>query len=132
MSSVRHKGENVRTLAKRLRSLGAVAAQRIASRSAPVLTTTSQADFNSGRTAYGDARPAGKQGNQLTLVSTGATRATLRFGAQGTAIRAVLTTKWARYLIGKYRVLPIGRVPTKWKASIAGISRDTMRETWEK
>lgn len=56
-------------------------------------------------------------GRELRLVRTGATRAALRFVAVGTVIRCVLGPRYARYLVGKYRILPSGQqaVPFRWR-----------------
>jgi Na+/glutamate symporter len=55
------------------------------------------------------------------LRRTGATEATLRFVAIGTIVRCVLGTPYARYLIGNYRVLPMGAMPVSWSRQIADI-----------
>lgn len=82
-----------------------------------MLTQFTRTAFESGRNVYGDARPKGSAGNDLTLVQSGATKAALRFVASGTVIRAQLGPRYARYLVGKYKILPIGDrtgMPIAW------------------
>jgi Na+/glutamate symporter len=67
---------------------------------------------------YGQTRPPSTSGQPLTLRRTGATEATLRFVAIGTIVRCVLGTPYAKYLIGNYRVLPMGRMPVQWSRDI--------------
>ena len=71
--------------------------------------------------------PSGHSKGQtpLTLVLTGKVQSFVRFTSDGTRrIRAELATKYARYLIGKYGVLPNSRVamPVKWSAIIGDIT----------
>ncbi len=59
-------------------------------------------------------------GGALSLVQTGATRARVVFVANGTIVRCVLGTKYARYLIGKYGILPNGNaaIPVEWQDTL--------------
>ena len=70
---------------------------------------------------YGDARPKGVDGRPLTLVRTGRTRSMVRFSATGTIVRAVLAVPYAKYLIGKYEILPNGRLPSTWRKTITRV-----------
>jgi hypothetical protein len=82
-----------------LRELPRTVAHGVAQRGAPVLTRLTQAAYDGGRSVYGDPRPAGVDGRPLTLERTGATRRTLQFTSNGTIVRCVLGTRYARYLI---------------------------------
>lgn len=116
-----------RTLAKMatlLRSISKVAAQRIAARAAPVITAMAQGAYAGGATVYGDARPAGVHGNALDLHVSGAVQGSVRFTAIGTVLRAVLSTRYAKYLVGKYRILPMGALPVAWSAELGRIARE--------
>lgn len=110
------------------RQSGVVVAQEVAARAAPEVTALALAEFDAGRTAYGDPRPEGVDGRELRLVRTGATRAALRFVAVGTVIRCVLGPRYARYLVGKYRILPSGQqaVPFRWRRAISDVARDVV------
>lgn len=91
---------------------------------APMLTMAVQESYDSGQTAYSTPRPKGVSGAALTLKKTGATRSDIGFVAVGTIVRAVLGRKYQRYLVGKYGVLPTGRLPAKWSEAIGGVIRD--------
>lgn len=131
VSGVRHRGgDTLAKVQKRVRSLGVVAAQRVAQEAAPAITRDALASFDSGRTATGGPRPSGVRG-PVSLVRTGRTRATVRFVANGTVMRAVLGTRYARYLIGRFGILPSGAIPTAWKATIGEIVKRTLDASWK-
>jgi hypothetical protein len=117
--SVKIKGDvrKLRNLAKRLRGLPKVVAQRVARRVGADLSIETLRAYHGGRSVYGDARPAGENG-ALTLIKSGKTLASLRFQAVGTRVRASFGTAYARFLIGKYRILPMGELPAAWSKAI--------------
>lgn len=98
-------------------------AHEVAFRAAPVLTTAAAASFDAGRTVYGDARNQGVKGGALTLVRSGDTRRTVKFVSNGRIVRCVLGTPYAKYLIGRYGILPNGNaaMPHAWRTSLDGI-----------
>lgn len=101
-------------------------ASDVAKRTAPVFTAATRQAFESGTDVYGKARPAGVDGGSLSLVQSGATRAALGFGSSGTLVKCVLPTAWAKFLIGKYRILPNGRaLPLAWRKRMAQVVADT-------
>src|SRR5688572_30847017 len=108
-------------LKSKLRAMPISLAHKVASRVAPTLTGKAQGAYDGARTVYGEARPKGVNGNTLDLVDSGRTRSGASFSADGRIVRASLPTKWAKYLIGKYRVLPNGPLPIDWKRSIDGV-----------
>ena len=55
----------------------------IAQESSPKLTELAQSAFASGKTVYGDPRPAGKSG-PVSLVQSGSLRRSLKFSNRGT------------------------------------------------
>lgn len=110
-------------LAASLRQQPVVLAQKIAAQVAPGVTAKAQQAYSAGQTVYGDARPTGAAGNALTLVQSGATQGSLRFVAIGTRVRVALGTRYAKYLIGKYRILPSGALPVAWRDAIAALAR---------
>lgn len=107
-----------------LQALPLSVAHSVAKRAAPALSDLTIEAFDSGRNVYGDSRPRGKRG-PLTLVKTGETRRTLQFVANGTIVRCVLGTKYAKYLIGKYGVLPNGALPVDWVRALGAIVKET-------
>lgn len=104
-----------------IRDLPKTVAHDVAQRAAPAMTSLTRNAFTSAETVYGEPRPAGKGGALLTLHKTGATEAQLRFVSVGTIVRCVLGPKWARYLIGKYGILPNGALPAKWSKRLGEI-----------
>jgi hypothetical protein len=98
-------------------------ANDVAQASAPGLTQRTANAYDGGRTVYGEARPAGVNG-PLTLEETGATRSHVRFVANGRVVRCVLPTPYAKYLVGKYKILPNGAMPAEWSQFLAGLVRE--------
>jgi hypothetical protein len=113
----------LRTFKQRLREFPITLAAEVSKAVAPALTDLATGAYDGGRTVYGDTRPKGVEGQALDLEATGATRAQLRFVAVGTVVRCVLGTKWSKYLIGKYGILPNGNaaVPAAWRAKLDAI-----------
>jgi hypothetical protein len=124
MSGLRGNPASLKHLAANLRTLPKVVAQDIATRAAPPITSEATNAYTSGQTVYGDARPAGVDGRALSLKRTGDTLSTVRFVAVGTIVRCVLGTPYAKYLIGKYRILPNGALPAAWSELLGQISRE--------
>ena len=114
-----------RTLAalrRSLKKLPITASARIAQRYAPEATALARAAFDAGQTVYGEPRPRSVDGGPLTLRRTGATEDALRFIATGRDVRVSKFPTYVRYLIGKYRVLPNGRLPTEWRERLTDIA----------
>lgn len=108
----------VRSFAQKLKALPVTLAASVATDAAPAMTGLTQQAYDGGQTVYGEARPLGVDGQRLTLRKTGATEAGLKFINIGTIVRCVLPNSYQRYLIGKYRVLPNGAMPTAWRAKL--------------
>jgi hypothetical protein len=123
---------NLKKLAKAMREVPKVLAQRVAAKVAPDLTGKARASFAAGENVYGDARPAGVNGAPLTLDRTGATKASIRFVSVGTIVRATLGTKYARYLVGKYKILPASGspMPAAWQEAVGKIAGDVISRTF--
>lgn len=122
MSSVSGNPGNLRELARKLKALPVTVAQRIATRTAPSLSGLARASFLAGQTVYGDARPEGVNG-PVSLYRSGAMLGTLSFVAIGRIVRASLGTRYARFHIGRFRILPQGNMPTKWREQIGQDAR---------
>ena len=114
---------NLKALATKLRQVPVRVAQRAAAKIAPRLTELARASFDAGENPYGDAWEPGAEGQRVDLVQRGALRAQLRFTAVGTRVRAVLGVPYAKYQIGKRKVLPIGgsAMPAAWSRAIGEI-----------
>jgi hypothetical protein len=127
VSGVRNMAKGLATIASfrsRVRELPLRIRAAVAKDGEAILTQLVQGDFDGARTVFGDARPVGVNGKPLSLVKSGRTRAALSFVAIGTILRAQLPTRHAKYLIGKYRILPSGRIPAAWSEALLRIVRE--------
>lgn len=117
---------SLKKMKQTIKDLPRTVAVDVAKRAAPALTDLTREAFNSGRSVYGEARPTSKvDGHALTLHHTGATAGQLRFVQIGTVVRCVLGPKYARYLIGKYSILPNGALPARWSFKLGEIVKAT-------
>lgn len=136
MAKVRRlRGPNFPDIKKRLRAMPIQAATEIAAEVAPELTAAVQRDYSAGRTVYGDPRPPHpRTGRVPDLVLTGRTQAQLRFRAIGTTTEARLTYPWVKYLIGWFKIMPIGSaaLPTPWVKLIDGVAKRVLSKRTER
>jgi hypothetical protein len=89
----------------------------VAAAVAPEITRMAQESYDSGVDVYGVARKAGVNGQPLDLYETGSVRRDMKFTALDTRVSCTIGPNHARFLIGKYRILPIGDrspVPATW------------------
>jgi hypothetical protein len=122
---------NLREYEKRLRKVASVATgERIAELGAQALTAELQRDFAAGNDAYGGARPDGFHG-PVTLVRKGTLRSFLKFAATGRRIRVVLSVPYAKFMIGRFNVLPRGgsAIPFRWAEKLDAIAKRVLGET---
>lgn len=122
MSGLRGNPQNLRDLARRIRTLPKRVQHAVAERAAPELTGLLTEAFANRRTVYGGARPSSVDGGPLTLVKTGATKASLAFVAIGRIVRVRLSTRYARYLI-RYGILPQRDLPVDWAKQLGESAR---------
>lgn len=127
MSRLIGNPSSLRDLARTLSKISTVTAARVAERGAPVITAMAGSSYDAGKTAYDEARPLGVSGNTLDLVVSSKTRDAMRFVATGTRIRCVLGPRWAKYLVGKYKVLPQS-LPEKWSKALADIANEEISQ----
>jgi hypothetical protein len=91
----------------------------VAKRGAEKMTALAREAYAAGRTVYGEARPVGVDGVPLDLHETGDVSDALRFDAFGPDIRCGSLPRYARFLIGKYSILPRGPVlPGDWARAL--------------
>jgi hypothetical protein len=114
-------------LKRALRRLPIAVAQGVATRAAPDLTDRTRTAFSSGQTVYGAPRPRGVSGAALSLEATGTVKGELRFVRIGTIVRARLGPRYARYLIGRYDVLPNGPIPAAWRTALSALARAAVK-----
>jgi len=113
---------SINSLKRALRSASITSVARIARRAAPAMSALAQDAHASDRTVYDRPRPLSVDGERLDLVRTGATRAALQFIATGRDIRTAKLPRYARWLIGKYDLLPNGPLPQAWRERLRDIA----------
>lgn len=116
----------LRSLKRALAKLPITATARIAARAAPEMTALAGAAYDGGRTVYGSQRPRGVNGQELSLVRTGASRDAMAFRATGRDIRTAPLPRYTKYLIGKYDVLPNGPLPQAWRERMTEIAAQVL------
>jgi len=136
MAKVRKiRGPNFPDIKKALNRLPIEAAAEIAKQVAPELTRRAQSDYAAGRTVYGDPRPPHPStGRVPDLVRTGRTRDQLSFRAIGTTTEARLAGRHVKYLIGWFKILPVGSaaLPVSWVKAIDEIARRVLGKALDK
>jgi hypothetical protein len=105
-------------LKSKLRTLPTSVAIKVAIEAAGYLTRVSREAYDANKNVYGEARPTGVQGKRLTLRETDATRKAVEFVRYGTVVKCKLPTRYAKYLVGKYGILPNGFMPASWSAEL--------------
>lgn len=121
--------QNLRNFNKKLWAVPRVAAIEVARRAAPAISRLALRSFDAGLDVYDATRRLGRHGNTLSLVRTGDARGSLVFTSDGgTRIRAVLSRPYVRFLIGKYKILPIGNaaLPPRWQLTINTIFAEVL------
>jgi hypothetical protein len=122
-------GQSMAGLAGSLRGMAAAIAVGSAVRATPALTALLRKNHGVSRNVYGDLYPASKlDGHQLDLKASGATEAGLNFQRIGSIVRCALPTPYAKYLVGKYKILPNGGIPVEFKRIIDSIVPEVERE----
>lgn len=136
MSGVRNIQKGITSLARlraAIRDLPLRIRESVAKDAAGYLDIEVRADFGAGRTVYDTPRPlaVGKKtiGQRLTLVKSKKTRDNLGVTQVGTIVRAALGTPYAKYLVGKYQILP-QTLPASWQEYLNKLVRE-YREDWE-
>lgn len=122
MSALKGDLRTLGRLKAALRKLPITASARIATQAAPAITDLAGGAYDSAQTVYGRARPRSVDGKALSLDRTGDTRRALAFIATGRDIRTARLPQYARYLIGKYDILPNGPLPAAWRARMTEIA----------
>jgi hypothetical protein len=132
VASLRRIGRSIRDIKADIAKQSRSVAHDIAQRVAPSITALARDAYTSGRNVYGDARPRGANGQALSLIASGDTFSDLRFRVSGTVLWCDLGTPYAKYLIGKYKIMPIGdrtAVPVDWSRTIRAITDEVLRQS---
>lgn len=114
-----------------IKRLGKGRQEAVASRAAPLLTQLTRDFYDSDFTVYEDPRPSSElTGEHLTLKGPAQrTYSSLSYVSLGTQLRVSFNTNYAKYLIGKYEILPNGYMPRAWVTKIREVL-DSVNEDW--
>jgi hypothetical protein len=119
---------SINSLKRALRSLPVTSVARIAARAAPAMSELAQDAHASGKTVYDRPRPRGVDGDALSLERTGATKRALQFVATGRDIRTAALPRYARWLIGRYDILPNGPLPSAWRERLREVAARVLHD----
>lgn len=130
MSGLVGNPRSLKDLGRKIQGLPVQVQERIAAKVAPQLTTLAEASFARGEDPYGATWQEGADGRPVTLEKTGRLKGGLKFVAIGRRVRAKLGAHYAKYQVGKRRVLPPnGRpLPVAWSEAIAATANAEIQE----
>lgn len=97
---------SIRKFAESLRTLPRVVGHRVAKAAAPILTSLVVETSRASADAYGAAWAPGESGQVVKLRKSGALLDGVRYVAIGSKLRLALTTRYAKYQVGKRPVTP--------------------------
>lgn len=120
---IKASGMRMSDFRSKVSKLGVQVATEVAQRGARALNAFAQQDYDNGVTVYGDKRPLGVNGNEITLYREGRLRGQYGFTANGTIMRSVLSVDYAKYAIGRFKILPPGNaeIPFRWRRVLEDI-----------
>jgi len=122
MASLKGNVSDLKSLGRRLTSFPTTLVHAVAGQTAPALTIAATSAHAARRSVYGESYgESTATGKPLTLDRTGLAASTIRFIATGSVVRCVLGPSYSRFLIGRYRILPMGRMPAEWADKIRQI-----------
>lgn len=127
--SVRGDFSSLRAFSASLRSLGSgIVANRVASLAAPKLTTLAKATAAASQNAEGVPWLPSPEGVKVTLRKSGAMLSRLVYVAIGPKLRVALTTRYAKYQIGKRPVFPTqgSALPAPYRDALAYATREAL------
>ena len=121
---------SIRDFSAKLRELSRVVAMRIAAEAAPILSGLVEETTSSSADAFGVSWSPGADGRSVTLRKSGAMLSALRYVAIGTRLRISLTTRYAKFQLGRRPVAPMQgeALPTAYAEALAETSRRVLAE----
>jgi hypothetical protein len=127
MSGIQGNTGSLRKFSAGLRSFGRGMAHAVAKRAAPAITAEARKTYEAGTDPYGTPWEPSVDGKTVHLKDTGAMFALLQYVPIGEKLRVALTTKYAKYQIGKRQVFPTqdGPLPASYQAALSSASEET-------
>lgn len=121
---------SLKKFAASLRELPRVVGHRVAAECAPVLTALVIETSRASEDAYGAAWAPGESGQVVTLRKTGTLLSGVRYVAIGQRLRLALTTKYAKYQVGRRPVTPRQgeALPPAYARALGEAARRVIRE----
>jgi len=127
---VNFKGDtaSLARFASNLRELPRLLGNRVATLAAPALTTVARRTADASENAFGAAWPLGADGQKVTLRKSGTMLRSLTYVAIGQKLRVALTTRYAKYQIGKRPVFPTqgGALPRSYIAALDRVTQEAL------
>lgn len=106
MSGLSGNLESLRAFSKSLRRVPVVVAHKVATASAPAITSAATATFEASANAYGVSWLPGADGRRITLKKSGALAKFIRYVAIGSKLRVSLGVPYAKFQIGRRPIFP--------------------------
>jgi len=121
---------SLRKFAASLRALPLVVGHKVAQACAPILTSLALETSRASEDAYGVGWTPGESGQVVTLRKSGALLDGVRYVAIGSRLRLALTTRYAKYQIGKRPVAPAqgAPLPPAYAAALDTTARRVIEE----
>lgn len=121
---------SIRAFASRLRSLPKVVAIKIAVAAADAINEVARETFDAGADAYGVPWAPSSDGQRVSMYKSGALSKGVRYVAVGGRLRAVLSTPYAKYQIGRRPVFPrAGAIlPLRYSAALTKATERAIAE----
>ena len=130
MSGLVGNPRTLKDLNRKIQALPVQVQERIAAKVAPQLTALALESFGRGEDPYGATWQEGADGKPVTLEITGRLKGGLVFVSIGRKVRAKLGAPYAKYQVGKRRVLPPGgrALPVAWSEAIGATAAAEIKE----
>ena len=124
---------SLRKFSERLRrGFGRGLSHMVAERAAPAITAAARATYDAGTDPYGTPWAPGADGKAVDLKESGAMYRLLAYVPIGEKLRVALTTKYAKYQIGKRQVFPTqdGPLPLSYEKALEDATTQTLAAQW--
>jgi hypothetical protein len=121
---------SLRKFAASLRALPLVVGHKVAQACAPILTSLVVDTTSASEDAYGGAWAPGASGQVVTLRKSGTMLGALRYVAIGARLRLALSTRYAKYQLGRRPVAPAqgAALPPAYAAALDTTARRVIAE----
>lgn len=132
MSGVKGNIGSLRKFSESIRKFGRGQSHLIAQRAAPAITAEAKKTYDAGTDPYGTPWAPGADGKSVDLKESGSMFALLQYVPIGEKLRVALTTKYAKYQIGKRKVFPMqdGPLPLAYEVALEDATQTSLAAQW--